>query len=164
MNTKKSFFATDPNNHQSENTWFTPQLFFDVLGPFDLDPCTVSYRPFNTANVHIEHDKGICGLTFPWRGDVWLNPPYGKEIRPFIDKFINHKKGVMLIFARMGSQGIQDLINSGAFIYCLRKRVKFISKEGKAGNNAGADSCLVFFDEKWIQKVNKIDGVLIKKY
>lgn len=36
---KKSFISTDPNTHQSENTWFTPKVFIDALGSFDLDPC-----------------------------------------------------------------------------------------------------------------------------
>jgi hypothetical protein len=155
-----SFSQTDPQNHQSENTWFTPKVFFDVLGGFDLDPCTMSFRPFDVATVHIERDKGECGLRTEWSGDVWLNPPYGKEIKPFIDKFIKHKKGVLLIFARMGSQSVQDLIKAGAYFYFLRRRVKFINKNGQMDSNAGTDSCLVFFEEKWIEKVSKLEGVL----
>ena len=160
-----SFTNTEPQKHNSENTWFTPKKYIDELGlveKFDLDPCTVSYRPFNTALKHIEHDKGECGLKTEWYGDVWLNPPYGKEIAPFVDKFINHRKGLMLIFARMGSVSIQQLLKHGAYIYCLRRRLYFIHKDGVKKTNAGTDSCLVFFDNKYINRVNFFEGVLIK--
>lgn len=61
-----TFNATDPASHQSENTWFTPKWMINALGPFDLDPCTVSTRPFNVARLHIERDKNQCGLTTEW--------------------------------------------------------------------------------------------------
>lgn len=161
-----SFFATDPQSHQSENTWFTPRHLIDALGPFDLDPCTVSFRPFDTAKKHIERDLGGCGLAESWEGlDVWLNPPYGKEIMPFIRKFIFYKKGVTLIFARMGSVQVQDLLNAGAYGFCLRKMVKFIRKDGTpSGDNAGADSIIFFFDEKYLERVSKLEGVVIRNF
>jgi hypothetical protein len=157
-----SFTNTEPQNHESENTWFTPKHFIEALGPFDLDPCTASFRPFHTAKKHYEHDLGDNGLELPWSGDVWLNPPYGKQIMPFINKFIEHKKGIMLIFARMGSEGVQKLINSGATCYCLRKRLYFIQKHGLKSTNAGTDSILVFFDDKYIDKCKSLEGVFIE--
>lgn len=157
----KSFVKTDPQSHQGNNIWFTPKNIIDFLGPFDLDPCSVSYRPFDTAKKHFEHDKGDCGLSQGWAGDVWLNPPYGKEIMPFVEKFIKYKKGVMLIFARMGSESVQKLIKSGACFYFLRKRVCFINKNGSKESNAGCDSCIVFYDHKYIDRLKKIEGVFL---
>lgn len=156
-----SFCATDPQAHESENIWFTPKPMIEALGPFDLDPCTVSFRPFHTAKKHFEFDLGDNGLELPWSGDVWLNPPYGKQIMPFIDKFISHKRGIMLIFARMGSEGVQKLIREGAYIFCLRKRLYFIQKHGLKSTNAGTDSILVFFDGKYFDKCQELGGVFI---
>ena len=156
-----SFISTDPCSHESENTWYTPRVFTDLY-EFDLDPCTNSTRPFDTAKKHIEHDRGGCGLIANWSGDVWLNPPYGKSIMPFVDKFSAHKKGVMLVFARMGASYIQESLRGGAYIYCLRKRIAFIDKNGKKATNAGADSCLVFYDLRFYEIYKKhFDGVLI---
>lgn len=56
-----AFTQTEPHTHQSENTWFTPKIFADKLGLFDLDPCTTSFRPHDTATEHIEHDRGGVG-------------------------------------------------------------------------------------------------------
>lgn len=155
-----SFVSTDPPNHNSENTWFTPKKFIDVLGAFDLDPCTMSFRPFDTATYHYEFDRGQDGLALDWIGDVWLNPPYGKQLDPFVDKFIKHKKGVILIFARMDNKSIHKLIEAGAYFYFLRQRIKFITKNLKTKHNGGVGSCLVFFDAKYLRKVEQFKGVL----
>ena len=157
-----TFTNTEPSSHESENVWFTPKEYIEACGPFDLDPCTVSYRPFDTATLHIEHDMGGCGIENDWIGEVWLNPPYGKQIMPFIDKFIEHKQGLMLIFSRMGSEGVQKIIKSGAYIYCLRRRLYFIRKDGGKATNAGTDSMLVFFNDRYIDKVKVFSGVLLK--
>lgn len=150
------FTAADPSSHNSENTWFTPKWILEGLGKFDLDPCTMSNRPFDTAEKHVCRDTGACGLSTPWFGRVWLNPPYGEEIGPFIDKFIAHRKGVMLVFARMGSPGIQKLISSGAYFFFIRNRVRFIDKDGvMAKYNPGADSCLIFFNREEIINIRK---------
>jgi hypothetical protein len=82
-----SFVSTDPSNHQGENIWFTPPEIIKPLGAFDLDVCTVSFRPFDIAKHHIEFDKGQDAFQKEWGGIVWMNPPYGKEIEPFIKKF-----------------------------------------------------------------------------
>ena len=68
----------------------------------------------------------------------------------------------MLIFARMGSEGVQKIARSGAFIYCLRKRIGFVQKDGNKVTNAGTDSMLVFFDESEIAKIKTFDGVLLR--
>jgi hypothetical protein len=158
-----TFVATDPNTHQGENTWFTPKMFFDKLGTFDLDVCTVSTRPFDTALSHIEFDKGQDALTLDWGGYIWMNPPYGKEIAPFIEKFKTVENGIALVFARMGTPWIQDWIKSGNDIFFLRKRVRFISKNGSNSTNAGADSCLLFKGEYAKNKIisSGLEGVFM---
>lgn len=148
-----TFVSTDPASHNSQNTWFTPKIFIDSLGPFDLDPATSKNRPFNTANEHYCKDNGQDGLTLNWNGFVWLNPPYGKEISPFIKKFKRHNNGIALVFSRTGTPWLQDWISCGGKIFFLRKRVKFIDINHKQGSNAGADSCLLIAGDLAINRV-----------
>jgi hypothetical protein len=148
-----------------ENTWFTPQSFFKLInGEFDLDPCSVSYRPFNIAKNTVEHDKGGCGLLLDWKncGRMFINPPYGKEIIPFLDKFLKEKpSGIVLIFARMGNKQIQKLISEGCYAFIMRRRIKFIAKNGDISGNAGTDSMLLFWDKNEIKNI-KHEGVFIQ--
>lgn len=74
---------------------YTPRWVFDALGEsFDLDPASpplgVSQVP--TAAVWTKNDDG---LTKPWHGFVWLNPPYSNST-PWADRFIAHGNGLWL--------------------------------------------------------------------
>lgn len=62
-------------NTTNSAEWLTPPSIVEKLGPFDLDPCTPVNRPWNTAREHYSSE----GLYRPWKGRVWLNPPYGSH-------------------------------------------------------------------------------------
>jgi hypothetical protein len=40
------------------------------------------------------------GLAKPWRGRVWLNPPFGREAVKWLEKMRDHGNGIALIPAR----------------------------------------------------------------
>jgi hypothetical protein len=62
---------------------------------FDLDPCMppdgVDWIP-----VDRYYTQADDGLTQPWHGRVWMNPPYS-ETAPWADRFIIHRHGVALV-------------------------------------------------------------------
>ena len=75
----------------SSNTgdWYTPpeivEAVRDLFGIIDLDPCSNSHEAPNVpALVHFTREDD--GLSRPWFGRVYLNPPYGKGIGPWIEK------------------------------------------------------------------------------
>lgn len=37
--------------------------------------------------------KSDDGLSMPWEGRVWMNPPFSRP-EPWVDKFIAHRNGV----------------------------------------------------------------------
>ena len=72
--------------------WYTPkyilQRVLDVLGEIDLDPCAEKHTeegPNVPAKKHIT--KAEDGLKAEWRGKVFANPPYGKDMRAWAAKF-----------------------------------------------------------------------------
>ena len=58
--------------------WPTPQWIVDQLaaefGPFDLDPAATE----DNAKAPVFYTADDDGLSRPWKGRVWLNPPYGR--------------------------------------------------------------------------------------
>jgi hypothetical protein len=58
------------------------------LGGIDLDPCSNSKSDPNVpaANVFTAAENG---LTRPWSGTVYMNPPYGSEIKAWIEKLVH---------------------------------------------------------------------------
>ncbi len=66
---------------EKSNEWYTPAKYIEaarsVMGSIDLDPasCELANQTVKAARYYSKEDNG---LTLPWYGNVWLNPPYGR--------------------------------------------------------------------------------------
>lgn len=83
-------------DYKPDNEIYTPPSVFEALGlEFELDVCAPKGGlPWIPAKHHysVEDD----GLAQDWFGLVWCNPPYSKP-KPWIEKFIAHNNGIMLV-------------------------------------------------------------------
>ena len=76
---------------------YTPRMVIDAvikcMGGIDLDPCSNSHESPNVpAGEHFTVDDD--GLRQVWRGRVYMNPPYGREIVDWVDKLVKaHESG-----------------------------------------------------------------------
>lgn len=136
------------SSHQKNgghDEWLTPPEIVQALGAFDLDPCSPVVRPWDTAAQHYsrEHD----GLSQPWAGRVWLNPPFGREAVKWLRKLVAHGDGVALVPARTETAMFYECIWSVADAVCFMKgRPHFHYVDGtRAAANSGAPICLVAY-------------------
>ena len=142
-----AFGQADSGGFNNE-TWLTPPGILSALGDFDLDPCAApSPRPWPTARRHIE--LPVDGLSAPWVGRVWCNPPYGAQAARWLDKLATHGDGIALVFARTETAMFQDHVWPRAHgILFLRGRIAFCDRAGKPANNAAAPSVLIAYGER----------------
>ena len=132
------------------DNWSTPQDFFDKLNDefhFTLDVCA------DENNHKCEHyyTKEIDGLSRPWVGTIWCNPPYGRKIgewvrRAYISSQIGSATVVMLLPARTDTRWFHDYIynKSNTEIRFIKGRLKF----GGCKNSAPFPSMVVIFRSK----------------
>lgn len=115
----------------------TPQDFFDWLSGifrFDLDVCAL---PEN-AKCEKYYTPEMDGLKQDWRGGVWCNPPYGKEIIKWVKKASEeyvkeyNRFVVMLLPARTDTKWFQQYVYNKAFLWFVDGRLKF------GGNSSSA--------------------------
>ena len=63
------------------NEWYTPARYVEaarvVMGSIDLDPASNAIAN-KTVKATTYYTKEQNGLTMPWFGNVWLNPPFGR--------------------------------------------------------------------------------------
>jgi hypothetical protein len=129
-----------------KDEWLTPPWLIARLGTFDLDPCSPgNRRPWDTAKRHIDRHEN--GLTQPWHGRVWLNPPYGKFAALWLKRLAAHRDGIALIFARTDTESFFESVWDAAdAVLFLRGRMTFCHVTGKPGDMAaGAASVLVAY-------------------
>lgn len=147
-----TFVSTDPPSQSGKtNTWLTPLSLIKSLGEFDLDPCAFPNHLTAKKLIILPED----GLNQTWSGRVWLNPPYGKQQRIWMDKMMNHGNGIALLFARLETNWIQPYIQNGFFQ--LQGRIKFLNEKFKEETTAGAPSMLIPFGRKNIGAILSSD-------
>lgn len=137
--------------------WYTPKYIFDALGlTFDLDPASPGAEvvPWIPAKTHytILDD----GLSKPWHGRVWCNPPYGDKTAEWVARFVAHHNGVMLVFSRTDTGWFHNQAVKADCICFVRGRISFTSGIiGKGGAGAGAGSMLLGCGDVCAEAVRK---------
>lgn len=80
--------SIEPFISSDTDEWATPPDFVrplaDAVNGFTLDPCSGAENSPIAANQYTIQDDG---LTQPWYGDVWCNPPYS-DMEDWTDKVI----------------------------------------------------------------------------
>ena len=129
--------------------WETPQKLFDTLNDkydFTLDPCS----SHENAKCEKHYTKKEDGLSKSWRNEiVFMNPPYGREILPWVRKahnelVENNTTTVGLLPSKTGPKWFQNYVKQLAEITYLPGRQKF----GKESRPAPFDSILAIWENK----------------
>lgn len=120
--TQDALFHAPAQARDTDERW-TPEWVFDALGEtFDLDPASpplgVSRVP--TAAVWTKDDNG---LTQPWHGFVWCNPPFS-HATPWADRFMDHAHGIWL--GPIGNAGWHDRMTRSSDAMILLRDFAFI--------------------------------------
>lgn len=132
------------NTHKSVE-WYTPAWIFDELGiEFDLDPSSPhdmeSMVPATTKYTVFDD-----GLSMPWSGRVWLNPPYGKDTPFWIRRMIEHNNGIALVFSRTDAAWCQEAMKFCTSMLFLSGRIQFIAgKENQHKKSRSAAGTVMF--------------------
>ena len=131
--------------------WETPKGLFDELNEefsFDLDVAASHSNAKLPKYYTVEDDA----LKQKWAGSVFVNPPYGREIKHWVKKayeesLLSHNKCVvMLIPSRTDTSYWHDYIFGKAKdIRFLRGRIKF-ELNGETKQSAPFPSAVVVFD------------------
>ena len=147
-----------------DQTWETPQDLFDKLNnvfEFELDVCATD----ETAKCNKYFTPEIDGLKQEWKGNCWMNPPYGREQIKWIEKAYNESQNdakiVCLIPARPDTRVWQNIIFPNASTICfIRGRLKF----GGSKDSAPFPSALIVFGECDYTQIKQLKqlGSLVK--
>jgi hypothetical protein len=132
----------------ASDVWLTPPEIIAALGPFDLDPCAAVDQPWDTAAKHYTiHDDG---LSQPWDGFVWCNPPFGPDAAKWLARLAEHGQGIGLVPARTETRWfVAHVWREASAVLFLWGRPHFHHADGRRAKlNSGAPICLVAYGEQ----------------
>lgn len=117
--------------------WYTPPEIFEALDTsFDLDPCSPGEgKDFVPATHRLTVKED--GLSTPWEGYVFMNPPYGKNTPEWMSTLAKHGNGIALVFSRTDVRWFQAAAQKASALCFIASRVRFF-KGGR--DTRGGDS------------------------
>lgn len=138
--------------NSGENEWYTPPEIIEaareVMGVIDLDPasCQTAQANVKAKRFYTADDDG---LSKKWTGNVWLNPPYSKDlIGAFAAKVVAEagrvRQAIVLVNNATDTAWFHDLASVASAVCFLRGRVKFLDKTGKPANTPVQGQAIVY--------------------
>ena len=147
--------------------WYTPAWVFDRLGiQFDTDPS--SPHDFETpVPARVKYTIFDDGLSKPWHGRVWMNPPYGPDTGFWMRRLIAHGNGIALVFSRTDAAWFQESIAAADATLLIAGRIEFIpghENSHKKGRSGAGSAIFAFGTDNAIALSRLADlGVLIPR-
>lgn len=130
--------------NSGNNEWYTPEKYIEmaraVLGEIELDPAS-SETANKTVKADCFYTEQDDGLSRPWHGKVWMNPPYGTDlIGKFTEKFADEymagsiTEGIVLVNNATETAWFSYLVEAAAAVVFPHGRIKYYSptKESNA--------------------------------
>jgi phage N-6-adenine-methyltransferase len=133
---------------RASDEWPTPEWlvgqYAAEFGPFDTDPAATALSAQAPIFYTLEDD----GLTQPWKGRVWMNPPYSQvgvwmaKARAEVDAG-NAELVVCLVPARVDARWYRAAAEVASVVRVLPQRVKF----GGCADSAPFPSAVIVFGD-----------------
>lgn len=137
------FFSSSLVFSSATDEWATPLEFFrqmDAEFGFTLDVCATP----DNAKCRRFYTREVDGLSQPWDGVVWMNPPYGAAIGQWMERAYHASLAgatvVCLVPARTDTAWWHDYAAKGEVRF-IRGRLKF----GGSDNSAPFPSAVVIY-------------------
>lgn len=142
------------NGHRLVTTgndeWYTPRNIMvrarNVLGVIDLDPasCAEANEEVQATRYYTKEDDG---MSLPWFGRVWCNPPYGRLASQFTQRLLveyaqgNVTEGIILVNANALGAKWGQLLWDFTVVCSPSARIHFLKPGG--GHTSSTHGSLV---------------------
>ncbi len=138
--------------------YYTPSMYVEaareVMGGIDLDPasCPEAQVSIRASQFYIAQDDG---LTRPWFGRVWLNPPYSTNAsgsnqsawsKKLVGEYLagNVKEAILLVKSALGYKWFEELFARWPVCFA-RERIAFIKPDGTTDGPAKHGTAFFYF-------------------
>lgn len=129
--------------------WQTPpEVFEPLMEEFDFQVDAAADAVTKRCERYLTDALGPKD----WPGErIWLNPPYGRKLEPFVRRAAQEAdKGKTIValipFRCRAAWWHESVLGRASEVRCVRKRIRFMRPDGTRGKSVGAcDSCIVIW-------------------
>jgi len=144
------------SHNSGNNEWYTPPEYIEAaracMGSIDTDPASNDFANQHVIKAAQYFTAEQNGLKQEWRGNVWLNPPYGRGlIEDFAFALVEkHQAGefqqaIVLVNNATETGFFQTLLSAAAAICLPKSRIPFLNSEGKPVNKPLQGQSVLYF-------------------
>lgn len=139
-------------HNSGNNEWYTPAEYIEaarrVMGYIDLDPASseAANRVVDAIAYYTAEDDG---LTLPWVGKLWMNPPYATSlVGQFADKMAGHVRAgdvteaIILVNNATETAWFRALIGVASAVVFPASRIRFWQPDGELGAPLQGQACI----------------------
>lgn len=163
--------VTHVSLNTGNNEWYTPEKYIEsarlVMGSIDLDPASseIANKTVKAKKYYSQQDNG---LNKKWSGNVWLNPPYSKDlINDFILKASEENVQNICVLVNNATETAwgQALLNIADCVCFISKRIKFLDHTGTPAKSPLQGQMVIFKGENKKQFLKEFSkhGICVKR-
>ena len=145
------------SHNSGNNEWYTPAEFIaaarDAMGTIDTDPASsdIANRTVKASTFYTADDDG---LKKPWRGSVWMNPPYAQPLIAQFSDAVSEKydtkeikRACVLVNNATETGWFQRMLRSACAVCFLKGRVRFIDPDGNPSGAPLQGQAVLYFGD-----------------
>lgn len=141
------------NQNSGNNEWYTPRYIIEAarntMGSIDLDPASsaIANQIVGAKNYYTKEDNG---LSQPWYGNIWLNPPYSRSLISQFSLAVTNKRrdfnqAIVLVNNATETLWFDNLAKICCAQCLLDHRIKFIDANGRPGGSSMQGQIIIYF-------------------
>jgi predicted RNA methylase len=147
--------------------WYTPPEYIEmarqVLGTIDLDPASNDLaQSWIKATKYFTKDDD--GFSEDWAGNVWCNPPYGRDVEKWLIKAIHNYnsgriKSAILLLNNTRAAWYKAGIKQVSAICEVHKRIAFIDENGERQSSPRHSNDFLYLGEDVDKFIEVFSGI-----
>lgn len=144
--------------NSGNNEWYTPPQYIELareaMGGIDTDPasCELANQNVKAATYYTAETDG---RNKPWKGNVWLNPPYAQPLMSEFAEAATTKRidrefdqACILVNNATETGWFQRMMDAASAVCFIRGRVRYLDSQGNPANTPLQGQAIIYMGDR----------------
>ena len=144
--------------NSGNNEWYTPPQYIELareaMGGIDTDPASNEFANQN-VKAATYYTAETDGRDKPWKGNVWLNPPYAQPLMSEFSEAATSKRlekefdqACILVNNATETAWFQRMMDAADAVCFIRGRVRYLDSQGNPANTPLQGQAIIYMGDR----------------